>query len=89
MAQMLNDYDSVLDLSVPDNGVLRAILVDIDLAPKDGSCTIYGIMPDGHTEGVTVQGGHSQIRLPFAKRKIYVKHNGKLDHIRIGAIGHL
>jgi len=88
MRQPIADYDSEMNLSVPAGSAVTSILVDVDLAPKDGSCMIYGITPEGHTECVTVRGGHSQVNLPFAHPKIYVKHIGWLDHVWIGTIGH-
>lgn len=88
MGSVLNDYDSEFELSAPHGGKLKNILIDVDIQPQSASCVIYGITADGHTEGVTVLGGHHQVSLPFAHPKIYVKHNCPLEHIWIGTIGY-
>jgi hypothetical protein len=84
-----NGYDSELELSAPHGRKLHGFLVDVDVAPKEASCIIYGVTADGHTEGVAVKGGHSQVRLPFAETRVYVKHLGCPEHVWISTIGYL
>jgi len=83
------DFDKELDLSIPDGADIEAIFVDVEVIPASASCLIYGMGSDGHTHKVTLQGGHSQVRLPFSHRKVYLKYQSNASEVRIGTIGHL
>jgi hypothetical protein len=83
------DFDKEFNLSIPEGVDLEAILVDVEIKPHSGSCLIFGLMADGHTKFVRLRGGHSQVRLPFVHRKVYLKYLKPIDEIRIGTIGHI
>jgi hypothetical protein len=83
------DFDKELELSVPLGIEVEAILVDVDITPLHASCLIFGLMADGHTKFVRLRGGHSQVRLPFVHRKVYLKYFHNISEVRIGTIGYI
>lgn len=80
-------YDLEADLSAPPGGVLKSILVTVELEPKDAGCLIYGTMADGNMSYVEVRGAKSEIELPFAHPHIYVKYLSELENIKISTRG--
>ena len=88
MGQRL-DFDREIELSIPEGADPEAILVDVDIVPNSASCLIFGLMADGHTKFVRARGGHSQLKLPFVHRKIYLKFFNKITEVRIGTIGYI
>lgn len=82
-------FDRELELSVPPHIALGAVMVDVDIMPRTASCLIYGVHADGTSRCVRLNGGHSQVSLPFAERKVYLKYSDKGTEVRIGTIGHI
>jgi hypothetical protein len=83
------DFDKEIELSVPDGISPEAILVDVDIEPHTASCLIFGLMADGHTKFIRLRGGHSQVKLPFVHRKVYLKYFHNITEVRIGTIGYI
>lgn len=88
MAQMI-DFDKELELSIPQNIDITSVMVDVEVIPASSSCLIYGIHSDGQTRCIKLKGGHSQVHLPFAHRKVYLKYIDNTAEVRIGTIGHI
>lgn len=87
MAQLV-DFDKELELSIPMEGHVESIMIDVEVIPATASCLIYGVHSDGQTRCVKLKGGHSQVRLPFCHRKVYLKYVDNTSEVRIGTIGH-
>lgn len=83
-----SEFDRELNLSIPPDAHCSAILVDVDVEPRHAECLIYGTMANGSTSFVKLKGGHSQVSLPFASRKVFLKYLSEPQHIRIGTIGY-
>lgn len=75
-------------LSVPKKTKkFHAILVEVDMVPEQASCTIYGLMEDGQSASVIVNGSQEAVELPFASPQICVSHDDDVT-VRIGTIGY-
>lgn len=82
-------YNELFNLkNVPTGGVASAIHVTVEIEPADASCLIYGWMPDKNLGYVHVNGGQTNIDLPFAHPEIYVKYLGGLQNFRISTHGY-
>ena len=88
MAQMI-DFDKELELSIPAGIQLESVMVDVEVIPSSSSCLIYGMHADGQTRCIKLKGGHSQVHLPFAHRKVYLKYIDNTTEVHIGTIGHI
>lgn len=88
MATILSHDDAAFDLSVAPGCLPNGILVDVELQPESGRCLIFGRLANGNTGSVEIKGGHSQVSLPFIDPRIFIKHLGRFQEIRIGTIGH-
>lgn len=80
-------YNEKASLSAPTGGVLTAIMVTVEIEPKDAGCLIYGWMPDGSLGHVEVSGGSVEVDLPFAHPEIYMKYLGGLQKIQVSTRG--
>ncbi len=80
-------YELETELSAPTGGVLSAILVTVEIEPKDSGCLIYGTLRDGNIGHIEVRGPKADVELPFAHPKIYVKYLKGLTNIRISTRG--
>ena len=76
-------YDQEATLSAPPGGILAAIMVTVEIEPADAGCLIYGFLADGSMGQVEVRGARTELELPFAEPKIYVKYLGGLKNLRI------
>lgn len=83
------DFDKEIELSVPADIDLDSVMVDVEVIPASSSCLAYGLQADGQTRCVKLEGGHSQVHLPFAHRTVYLKYQGGASEVRISTIGHI
>ena len=67
--QFKHDWEA--ELHAPHGGVLKCILVDVEIEPRDGGSLIYGTDVNGAVGFVEVIGSKSNVELPFAHPKIY------------------
>lgn len=79
--------DKTCRLSVPDETILKSILVEVEMMPENATCVIYGIDANGQSACVTVSGSHSEIDLPFSSPQICIRHDDDVQ-VRIGTIGY-
>ncbi len=80
-------YDAEIELSVPTGNVLKAVIVNVDVTPKDAGVLIYGNCADGTIGFVEVRGSQQGLRLPFINGHVYIKHVGGLESLQIAAAG--
>jgi hypothetical protein len=80
-------YELETELSAPTGGVLSAIMVTVEIEPKDAGCLIYGTLKNGDLGYVEVRGPKADVELPFSHPKIYVKYVGGLTNLRISTRG--
>jgi hypothetical protein len=76
-------YDRETTLNAPDGVLLTSISVTVELDPPDSGCLIYGTLRDGNMGCIEVRGARSEIDLPFANPKIYVKYLKGLSSFQI------
>jgi hypothetical protein len=76
-------YDRELYLMAPTGGVLKSILVTVEIEPEDAGCLIYGTAADGSTSFVEATGAKTDIELPFAHPRIYLKYSDGTRSVQI------
>lgn len=75
-------------LSVPKKAEhVHAILVEVNMVPEQASCTIYGLMENGQSAAVIVNGSQDEVELPFVSPQICVSHEADVV-VHIGTIGY-
>ncbi|RXT18757.1 hypothetical protein B5P46_28095 [Rhizobium leguminosarum] len=75
------------ELAVPTGDILRAIIVDIEIVPPNGSVLIYGMTSPTTMSPIKVDGSKKGLQLPFINGKIKITHLGEVTKASIAARG--
>ncbi|ARO24761.1 hypothetical protein TAL182_CH03015 [Rhizobium sp. TAL182] len=66
------------ELPVPTGDILRAVIVDVDIEPPNGSVLIYGMTSPSEMTPIQIDGSQKDIKLPFINGNIAITHLGKV-----------
>jgi len=82
-------YHQEVDLTAPPGGILSSIAVTVTIEPPTAGCLIYGTLADGMMTSVEVRGGKSEIELPLAHPKIYIRYLQGVTSLSIDTRGYV